>query len=134
MSVIKLLVYAQIDHTTNEVGYGVYTLSKKDNKERVSIIPFDLEMGIWDGIVGSGVGWAEDCYNTLENLVSEIAQGVKENREKSIFDFEFYFDFSESLSVTFHPKTLKPREDVLTTQRPLTNEEREQFSKYLSKL
>lgn len=130
-NLITAYVYAEIDYLLNQIGYRVATMIL-NKREKVSVfnVELGLELGLWDGVPGSGICWAQGAYESLDALVKEIVKGVEEYKFR---DFNFSFDYPDYLSVSFFkPKDSKQpfkAEDILSRERPLNEQERESFAR-----
>jgi hypothetical protein len=139
MNNIKAYVYAQSCYTENKFGYGIYTLNMQ-NKRGVSFFPGKvvIEGGLWDGVRQSGVGWADDIYPSLQELVNVIRDGVEQYPHLKSFDF--CFDLPDILSVEFFKDITKPEKkftvegNLLYRERPLNEHERETFARAFTAL
>ena len=130
MATIKALIYAQTDYTTGETKYGIYTISKVD-KKKISFFKHSIESGLWDGVVGSGIEWADDMYNSLKELVVEIQRGAKEFNKTEI---SITFDFPDHVQISFFQPEWLAVDNCLYRERPLNEHERNQFVVELASL
>ncbi len=135
---IQACLFASVNYKTGETSYGVCTLDPNPTKSELNRnkIAKPMELGIWDGVRASGVGWAEDPRSTIAELVTAIAEGIK---EYDIRDFSFTFEYPDYMTVCFTEKKdgsnkYSAIEDILIRERPLNEHEREQFAKAIAAL
>ncbi|MCU0660539.1 MAG: hypothetical protein MUD00_02935 [Candidatus Pacebacteria bacterium] len=136
MKTITAYVFASIDYTNNRTLYHVYTIS--DSKEAVkptSVYSKPVETGLWDDVLHSKVVWADDGYKSMDELVEEIREGVS---KYEIYDFVFSFDYPDHLTACFTrsktPTLPTVVDNILVCERPLNENEREQFARAFAAL
>lgn len=113
---IKVWPYANLCLTDNpQLRYGVKTLHKDEK----------LVKGIWDTIYDSGKYCTNNHCNSLKNLVQEIKNGCDKLDFRNL---EFIFDIQglDTMFVNFR-RPDKYRVSELERERPLTEEERQEF-------
>ncbi len=134
MKQIVACLYAVIDYRDSTTSYGVYTVLPHNKKETVrsSVYKHPIEIGLWDGVVGSGVCWAEGPYASMKELVVAIAEGVAKHQ---ITEFDFTFEHPDYISASFFAskgsKVYSPFDNILTRERPLNEDERQEFVRAL---
>lgn len=131
-------VFASVDYANNKTQYGVMTLLGKNLKKIGVYNPLvdSVEMGLWDGKQGSEVCFAYDPCESMADLVKEIAKGVKQFKEHNMMDFIFSFEYPDNLNVSFFKKDDRytALENILVRERPLNEQEREQFARAFAAL
>ncbi len=136
MSQITAYVFASIDYTHNRTLYSVCTISNsKEAVKPANVYSKPIEMGLWDDVPHSGISWAEDGYSSMYELVEKIREGAVKHDFR---DFEFSFDYPDYLAVCFHrsndSEPLTAVENILVRERPLNENEREQFARAFAAL
>jgi hypothetical protein len=123
-------VFAHIDYSS---GKTYYELCVPYPHRPLSILPLKYEQGLAFGEPGSGIVWANDSYENMLCLVSEIRAGVDKFGIKS---FSFSFDFPDLATVEFWKQPGAERhtakDNILYRERPLNEQEREAFLRALA--
>ncbi len=138
METITAYVYACIDYSNNSVRYGVNTTYIEDEKKPAFFFfpgKIATEGGIWDGVPGSGNGFAEETFPSLQQLAEVIQNGVEEYPE--LKSFLFCFDLPDLLWVDFFKdpaSNSRPVSDMLSRERPLNEHERDAFGRAFAAL
>ena len=134
MKSIKAHVYAQVDYGQNKTGYGFMTFSDAAVPLKDSMFKKQVMMGVCFGV---GVYIADDIYESITELVKTLTEGVAHFYEKChIDDFNFSFEYPDYLSVCYTKTNgvFTTRENILTRERPLNENEREEFARAFAAL
>ncbi|MCU0680303.1 MAG: hypothetical protein MUF50_03320 [Planctomycetes bacterium] len=140
---ITVFIYAGI--SSSGTLYGVYSVDSDSIKDEQSLIGMSKKMdcALWDGVPGSGVSVADDMYPSLKELVGIMSDGFAELAQAGVERFKFYFDIPDTLGFNYfslnkenpHFRDMKKiKIECLERNRPLNEQERQEFFFLLSKL